>query len=64
MAEAEFQRDDRQYERQLDRRDELEREDVVMNDILTAWRAAVAPRRPAQPVAALLDGIRDEWEAA
>jgi hypothetical protein len=63
MSEAEFQREDREYERQCDHREELEREDIL-SIAVTPWLKAVTPRRAPQPVAALLDSIRDEWEAA
>ena len=85
MSEAEFQREDREYERQRDHREELEREDIL-SIAVTPWLKAVtltrsrvpsvdlsedkawplhreSPRAP-QPVAALLDSITDEWEAA
>lgn len=64
MTEAEFQQSDREYERQLDRREALEREDI-MDIAVTPWLRAVTPRKAPQPVAALLDAAPlDEWEAA
>lgn len=71
MSEAEFQREDREYERQLERREELEREDIMsvaVDPWLHSQRLAHAivdraVRRPPQPVAALLDCLREEWEA-
>lgn len=64
MTEAEFQQSDRAYERQLDRREALEREDI-MDIAVTPWLRAVTPRKAPQPVAALLDAAPlDEWEAA
>lgn len=64
MTEAEFQQSDREYERHLDRREALEREDI-MDIAVTPWLKAVTPRKAPQPVAALLDAAPlDEWEAA
>ncbi|HEX4138384.1 MAG TPA: hypothetical protein VHY84_27485 [Bryobacteraceae bacterium] len=37
MTEAEFKRDDHEYERQLERREELEREDISLAHIANFW---------------------------
>jgi hypothetical protein len=58
-----FQRDEREYERELDRREELEREDI-MSIAVRPWLKAVSPRKAPQPVAALLDAMTEDWEAA
>lgn len=59
-----YLRDDAAYERQLDRREALEREDI-MSIAIEPWLKAVTPRKAPQPVAALLDAAPlDEWEAA
>ena len=40
MTEAEFQRDDRELDRQLEHREELEREDI-MTLTVNPWRRAM-----------------------
>jgi hypothetical protein len=59
----EFRREDEDLDREYERREALEREDI-MGIAVNGWLTAVTPRKAPQPVAALLDGIRDEWEAA
>jgi len=49
MTEQNFQHEDREYERQRDHREELEREDI-MSVAVKPWLGAVTPRRAPQPV--------------
>lgn len=60
-----FLREDADYERALDHREELEREDII-DGAVTGWlRSQRIARRPPQPVAAILDSApANEWEAA